>query len=239
VNAESTGEPPVRRVVVLGTGTGIGKTFVTAALARELRRRGCSVIALKPIETGCASAGDPAASSDAWQLEAASTGVVRPHPLHAFEDPISPHLAARRARAAIDTGQIVEWVRSAELALHRSTIQYTSPWTIVETAGGALSPLSDTATNVDLARALEPAIWLLVVPDALGVLHDLRATLTALRSLARAPDVIAMSAARPPDSSTGTNAAELAALGIATPAAVFERNSDAGAEPLANALTQL
>jgi dethiobiotin synthetase len=240
VSAESTGAPAARRVVVLGTGTGIGKTFVTAALARELRRRGCSVMALKPLETGCLSAGEPVASSDAWQLEAASTkAVVRPHPLHAFEDPISPHLAARRARAAIDIGQIVDWVRRAEIALRRSTIQYVSFWTIVETAGGALSPLSDAATNADLARALEPASWLLVAPDALGVLHDLSATLTALRSLARTPDLIALSAARPPDASTGTNAAELAALGIATPAAVFERNSDAGAEPLANALMRL
>jgi dethiobiotin synthetase len=240
VNAESTEVPAARRVVVLGTGTEIGKTFVTAALSRELRRRGCSVTALKPLETGCASAGEPPAGSDAWLLEAASTpGVVRPHPLNAFEDPISPHLAARRARTAIDTGQIVEWVRHAESALRRTTIQYTSLWTIVETAGGALSPLSDAATNVDLARALEPATWLLVAPDALGVLHDLRATLTALRSLARAPDLIALSGARPPDASTGTNAAELAALGIATPAAVFERNSDAGAEPLANALMEL
>jgi dethiobiotin synthetase len=240
VSPESTGEPAARRVVVLGTGTEIGKTFVTAALARELRRRACSVVALKPIETGCVSAGNPAASSDAGQLEAASTpAVVRPHPLYGFEDPVSPHLAARRARAAIGTRQIVEWVRGAESTLRRDTLQYNSLWTVIETAGGALSPLSDTATNADLARALEPAFWLLVAPDALGVLHDLRATLTALRSLGRAPDLIVLSAARPPDASTGTNAAELAALGIATPAAVFERNSDAAAAPLASALMKL
>jgi dethiobiotin synthetase len=240
VSSESTAEPAARRILVLGTGTEIGKTFVTAALARELRRCGCSVMALKPIETGCVSAGDPPQDSDAWLLEAASTpALVRPHPLYAFDHPVSPHLAARRTRQAIDTGRIVDWVRRAEVALRRSTIQYNSSWVIIETAGGALSPLSDTATNADLARALEPAFWLLVAPDALGVLHDLRATLTALRSLARAPDLTVLSAARPPDASTGTNAAELAALGIATPAAVFERNSNAAAAPLANALMKL
>jgi dethiobiotin synthetase len=91
-------------LVVLGTGTEIGKTFVTAALARALRAHGCSVLALKPIETGCSGSLEPPAGSDAEQLEEASTrGLVRPHPLHAFPEPISPHLAALRAGVSIDT----------------------------------------------------------------------------------------------------------------------------------------
>jgi dethiobiotin synthetase len=230
-------QPGPRRLVVLGTGTEIGKTFVTTAIARALRDHGCSVLALKPVETGCAGADEPPANSDAWQLELASTpGPFRPHPLYAFPEPISPHLAARRASSAIDLERIVSWVSEGEKALQRNTLRYGASWVIIETAGGALSPLSDAATNADLARALEPAIWLLVAPDALGVLHDLRATLTALRALVRLPDLVVLSAARPPDASTGTNAAELVRLGIATPAAVFDRNSNAGAGALARVL---
>jgi dethiobiotin synthetase len=85
---------------------------------------------------------------------------------------------------------------------------------VVETAGGALSPLSDTETNLDLARALEPAELVLVAPDALGVLHDVRATWTAMRALLREPDQLVLCRARPPDASTGTNAAELERLGF-------------------------
>jgi dethiobiotin synthetase len=233
---------PARRLVILGTGTDVGKTFVARALARALSDRGCSVLALKPIETGCASSGEPAPGSDAWQLESAATpGLVRPHPLYAFSDPISPHLAARRAGVSIEPIRVAAWLQRAESAANMApdtTIHYDTLWSIVETAGGALSPVSESATNADLARELEPALWLLVAPDALGVLHDLRATLSALRTLAREPDLVVLSAARPPDASTGTNAQELVRLGIARPVAVLQRNSDLGAVQLAEALLQ-
>ena len=229
-----------RRLIVLGTGTEIGKTFVAAALARALQKRASSVVAVKPIETGCGNSGEPTEGSDAWQLERASqVGVVRPHPLYAFADPVSPHLAARRARSSIDLAEVRRWVEGIESAMMSATIQYDTSWLIVETAGGAFSPVSDSATNADLARELDPAVWLLVAPDSLGVLHDLRATLGALRAVAREPDLIALSAARAADASTGTNAAELARLGIAKPAAVFERDSEACAAQLAEALMQL
>lgn len=232
------GVPALRRLVVLGSGTGVGKTFVAVAVARALSARGCAVIATKPVETGCVGSGEPVPGTDAWQLEAASTaGVIRPHPLYAFPDPVSPHLAARRAGVAIETTAIARWVARVEQeALQRTTLHYNHAWSIVETAGGALSPLSEAATNIDLARELEPATWLLVAPDALGVLHDLRATLSALRAIARPPDLVALSAAREADASTGTNASELVRLGIATPTAILERDSDAGAAQLAEAL---
>src|SRR4029077_21283309 len=35
-----------------GTDTGVGKTFVTAAVARILRRRGCGVVVCKPVAAG-------------------------------------------------------------------------------------------------------------------------------------------------------------------------------------------
>jgi dethiobiotin synthetase len=233
--------PAMRRLVILGTGTEVGKTFVTTALARALSERGCSVLALKPIETGCVSSGKPPPGSDAWQLESVATpGRARPHPLYAFPEPISPHLAARRAGVSIQLAQVAAWVRQAELTTletpRDNTLHYNTLWSMVETAGGALSPVSEGATNADLARELEPALWLLVAPDALGVLHDLRATLSALRALAREPDLVVLSAARAPDASTGTNAEELVRLGIASPVAVLERNSDLGAAQLAEAL---
>jgi dethiobiotin synthetase len=97
---------------------------------------------------------------------------------------------------------------------------------IVETAGGVLSPLGERLTNWDLARGLEPALWLLVAPDALGVLHDVSATLEVMRGRGRLPDHLLLSAARQPDPSTGTNGAELERLGIARPSAQFARGSD-------------
>jgi dethiobiotin synthetase len=109
-------------------------------------------------------------------------------------------------------------------------------WTVIETAGGVFSPLSASATNFDLAQALEPAIWLLVAADALGVLHDVSATLQAMRARARLPDYVVLSGAREADRSTGTNAAELTALRIATVHAVLARDDDRGIEPLVELL---
>lgn len=77
----------LRRVVVLGTGTGVGKTRLTVALARALRRIG-PTLALKPLESG----GD----ADARAFDVENSLRVDPHPLIALREPLSPHLAARR-----------------------------------------------------------------------------------------------------------------------------------------------
>jgi len=186
------------RVVILGTGTSVGKTFVTAALAAACRARG-SVLALKPIETGVAAGapGDGGTIAEA----AGHAPVLGPW---RFERGVSPHLAAREQGSGIDLAEVAGWVREQEGRAAPAV-------TLVESAGGAFTPLGPGATNVDLALSLAPALWLLVAPDALGVLHDVSAT---LRALPRAPDAVVLSSARPADASSGSNAAELKRLGI-------------------------
>ncbi|HET9956027.1 MAG TPA: dethiobiotin synthase, partial [Polyangiaceae bacterium] len=96
---------------------------------------------------------------------------------------------------------------------------------LVESAGASFSPLSSQETNFDLALRLEPAIWILVAPDSLGVLHDLTTTLALMRERGRLPDYVVLNQARPPDASTGTNAEELSRLRIAQPELVVRRDS--------------
>lgn len=186
------------RVVILGTGTNVGKTFVTARLAGALASR-CRVLALKPIESGV----DPSTPGDAHAIAGAAGHEPALSPWR-FARPISPHLAARETNASISIAEVCDWVAQQEGA-HPADI------TLIESAGGAFSPLAPGVTNADLAAALDPARWLLVAPDSLGVLHDVTAT---LRALPRAPDAVVLSSARPSDASTGSNAAELRALGI-------------------------
>jgi dethiobiotin synthetase len=187
------------RVVVLGTGTDVGKTYVTACLARGLSEHG-AVLALKPIESGVA----PGVAGDAGTIAEGAGHTPSLSPWR-FPRPVSPHLAAREQGVTLDPYQIASWV--AEQEAHAG-----AAISLVELAGGAFSPLGVGVTNVDLARALEPAVWLLIAPDALGVLHDVGA---ALRALPRAPDALLLSGARKADQSTGSNATELAGLGIA------------------------
>jgi dethiobiotin synthetase len=221
----------VRRYVILGTGTGVGKTFVTASLARELGRRGVAVEALKPIETGIVGGdgrGAPPAGSDAHLLEQASFHVKprRPHPRFAFTPSVSPHLASDEQGCIIESGEIVIWLHMA--SHHTTLLQF------VETAGGVFSPISVSETNFNLARALEPAALILVAPDALGVLHDVRATVEAMQARGRAPDALVLTEARATDASTGTNATELGRLGLPAPTCVLRRNSPEDVRPLAD-----
>jgi dethiobiotin synthetase len=230
-------------VVVLGTGTGVGKTHVTAALGQALTAAnpGATVVALKPVETGIQPwNGSPCPGSDAAKLEFVSHGSPRrPHPLYAFREPISAHLAARRAKVRISLPSLVRWVHGSQHTLHDTT-GLAASWVLVETAGGALSPLTAKVTNADFARMLGPAIWVLVAPDSLGVFHDVRATLLGLSAISRAPDYLVLSQARTPDAATGLNAPEFRRIGLPRPIAVLGRETDARAAlgPLVRAMAR-
>ena len=218
-------EAPLR-IVLVGTGTSVGKTWVGIALLHEFTRRGFRTIGLKPIESGVTDEG----ATDAAGLGRA--GSIRPStPPYRFVPPVSPHLAARLANIAVDLDQPLKYIQSQE----SGSAGVNPEIVVVETAGGLFSPISETLVNWDLARALDPSRWVLVAPDALGVLHDVTATLEAARARGRAPDEVLLSAGRTPDASTGTNAAELARLGIARPF-TCAAGDHAGIVPLVDAL---
>jgi dethiobiotin synthetase len=197
------------RIVLLGTGTEIGKTHVGVALVAALRDAGTEVAGLKPVESGVGSG-----VSDGERLAGASSFHVKQPPPYALTAPLSPHLAADREGTTIRLAPIVRWVDSVEAA-----------GVVVETAGAVLSPLSTGVTNLDLAMALEPTGLVLVAPDRLGVLHDVTAALFAMRHLAPAlPEpVVALVEPEVADASTGTNARELLVLEIARWVVVFPR----------------
>ena len=200
-------------VVVTGTGTEVGKTHVAAALLAawgESHR----VVGYKPIETGVLG-GPGHEGEDARRLARASTfHVKQPVFRQTFEEPVSPHLAARRRRVRIDLRRIVVQTRAlAEL----------SQGVVVELAGGLFSPLGPGIVNADLARRLKPDVLILVAPDRLGVLHDVGAALGAARRLALDVKGVVVSAPAVADASTGTNAVEIARVVSARVLAVFPR----------------
>ncbi|MBK6520583.1 MAG: dethiobiotin synthase [Polyangiaceae bacterium] len=151
---------------VLGTGTGVGKTCFSAALLRLARASGLDAVGLKPAQTG---SDEP---SDAAHLgEACGTFV---EPLYSFPEPVSPHLAARARGMRLDCAAIIDWVS-----------RHQRGFTLVETAGGAFSPLNEESTNADLVERTDPASAIfLVTGAALGTFHATTATLRALGTLA-------------------------------------------------------
>lgn len=231
-----------RRVILLGTGTGVGKTYVAAQLVRAWRRMGIRTLALKPVESGVPPGTWLDPSTDAGRLSAEADGGAPP--LYAFPEPISPHLAAQGAGMRIDLRAIGDWVRERENEFFGLDSGAPGGITLIESAGGAFSPLNEDAVNLDLAHSLQPALIVLIAPDSLGVLHDVGASLRAMAF--SPPALVALSAARAPDESTGRNAQELERivfprLGNAAPydRVVITISADEKADVLADRITQL
>jgi dethiobiotin synthetase len=161
---------------ITGTGTEIGKTFVTAALIRELRRRGRPVAALKPVASGF----DPAqaAASDPGVLLAALGEPLSAETLNRiapwrFRAPLSPDMAAARENRAIDFAALIAHSRNA-IAEAPSTL-------LIEGVGGVMVPLDERHTVLDWIAALRiPAI--LVGGSYLGAISHVLTALDALRS---------------------------------------------------------
>jgi len=153
--------------VVTGTGTGVGKTVVTAAVAALAAARGSRVAVVKPAQTGVGPH-DPGDLDDVRRL----AGVSDLHEHHRLPDPLSPAAAARRAgRAAPDLAASADRVR--HLAGDRDLV-------VVEGAGGLLVRFDeDGATIADLARAAGASV-LLVVDPGLGALNHTALTLEAM-----------------------------------------------------------
>ncbi|MBK8252518.1 MAG: dethiobiotin synthase [Polyangiaceae bacterium] len=190
------------RVVVVGTGTGIGKTHLGVALVAAAVRAGLRACGLKPIESGVPAG---AVGEDSAALAAVSNAPIHFPPPYTLVDPVSPHLAARRAGVSLRVEAACEWVDC-----------HAADFVLVETAGALMSPLGVGLTNRDLATALHADRWVLVAPDRLGVLHDVAASNEC--SSGRHPtssQLVVMQAPETKDASTGTNADELMTLGIA------------------------
>ncbi|MDB5214759.1 MAG: Dethiobiotin synthetase [Myxococcaceae bacterium] len=191
-------------LVVTGTGTGIGKTHAAAALvlawARLLREAGVErpeVAGLKPVETGVVDG----AATDAAILEQVSTfHVKRFPPPYMLARAVSPHLAAADEGRVIELQLILDFVAG---------VRAVTDAVVVELPGGLFSPLGRGLDNADVARDLAPDGLLLVVPDRLGVLHDVAATTRAARAAGVAVAGIVVVAPEHADASTGTNAVEL------------------------------
>src|SRR5215510_15677269 len=99
---------------ITSTGTGIGKTFVTAGLIRRLRETGRAAEALKPVVSGfdeaSAGASDPAVLLEA--LGRPMSDIARIAPWR-FRAPLSPDMAASREGRALDFAALVAFCRDA------------------------------------------------------------------------------------------------------------------------------
>jgi dethiobiotin synthetase len=158
----------VKGYFVTGTGTGVGKTYVTVALTRLARGQGKKVFAFKPIETGCSSVNGRLVGSDQTLLAEAAGGwqVGELRGLYCFEPAVAPAVASTAVRldrieAVLDRGAAL-----ADVVL-------------VEGAGGWRVPITDIEDTSDLARRCRLPV-VVVAHAGLGTINHSLLTIEAV-----------------------------------------------------------
>ncbi len=172
---------------VVGTDTGVGKTVVSALILMRYRDAG-PIAYWKPVSTGGESDRDRG-TLERWLREAGVTDVdVLPESYH-LEDPVSPHLAARRAGVTIDCDRVLGDLVAHGLAAPDRNL-------VVEGAGGLFVPLDDDGTMlIDLIEETSLPVTL-VARSTLGTINHTLLSIHALR--ARGLDVIGVALDGPP-----------------------------------------
>jgi len=148
---------------ITGTDTGVGKTWMTAALLHALTAYGWRVAGLKPLACG------GMATSAGWRNEDAEllmqhASVALPYATvnpFLLREPIAPHIAARQAG-----------LRLTAAALHESctTVEEEMDWVLIEGVGGWEVPINDHETTAHFARLLSLPV-IMVVGIRLGCLN--------------------------------------------------------------------
>ena len=193
-------------LLIVGTDTGVGKTFLAAAIARAWRRQGRAFRVCKPVATGARRLDGRWRSEDTLAL-ARAAGDDDPDGVTpwAFALPAAPPVAARHAGATLALAELAGAVRRR---------RPPGGAVLVEGVGGLLCPLTERETVADLARALGLPL-VVVARRSLGTLNHTLLTLEAARGRGLAVAGVVVSEATPPEGlADETNVAELRRLGV-------------------------
>lgn len=162
---------------VVGTDTGVGKTYVAALIARDLTREGRRVGLLKPVATGAivGESGRPVVDDADRLIEAVGGGIDINDVCPIFyAEPLAPPVAARRS------GRPLEWaeVETATLAAIGRWRDRGADLMVVEGVGGLLCPLAEGKSVADLAIRLDYPL-VVVARRGLGTLNHTLLTVEA------------------------------------------------------------
>jgi dethiobiotin synthetase len=158
---------------ITGTGTGVGKTIVTAGIAGHFISTGKKVSVMKPVQTGTGNS-----ASDLEIVKALVPGITTIPKLlatpYSFSLPASPLLAAKCENRAINPDTILK-------AFKELSSRQDVDVLLVEGAGGLLVPLTEEFLMVDLILKMNiPAI--LVTYAGLGTVNHTLLSIEAMKN---------------------------------------------------------
>ncbi|MET0534521.1 MAG: dethiobiotin synthase [Steroidobacter sp.] len=163
---------PVRLIGVLGTNTEVGKTWVAAQLLATLKLRGTRVSARKPVQS---YAPDDINTDAALLAGASGEEIADICPAHrCYPLAMAPPMAAQAlGRGPVWMQEIISeihWPQGIDIGL-------------VETVGGARSPLACDGDSMQLIERLHVDQVLLVADAGLGTINAVRLTLAAIGNI--------------------------------------------------------
>ncbi len=163
---------PGRGLLVAGTDTDVGKTYIASLLARKLTETGRRMGVYKPAASGGQIKDGRCVCEDATLLWEAAGQPATVHEVcpQMFVAPLAPNLAAAEESRAVDSRMLTDglsfWKNRCDAV-------------IVEGAGGLLSPLADDCYVADVALEIGYPV-LLVSANRLGTINQtLQTVLTA------------------------------------------------------------
>ena len=191
---------------ITGTGTDVGKTYVTSLIARELVSNGVTVGAYKPVCSGCEMGmNGELIWRDIEELSNAIGGGFDPERVcpQRFAAGLAPPVAARLEGKAVDSTLL----RSGA-AWWNDKVEFL----LIEGVGGLLCPLTDEESVADLAKDLGFPL-LIIASLGLGTINHTLLTVEVAqnRGLAVAGIVLNAAFAEGADQAVETNPQEIAA----------------------------
>ena len=162
-------------IFITGTGTDIGKTYVTALLAKYYKEHGIDVAYYKAAISGA----DTIRESDAGYVKKVA-GLDQPDESmvsYLYSEAVSPHLAAKINDRPVELEKVIRDFRA---------VRNSHGFTVVEGSGGIVCPIryDDNAKILlpDVVKAL--GLSVIIVADAgLGTIHNVVTTVAYIRSL--------------------------------------------------------
>ena len=162
---------PDLTIVVTGTDTEVGKTWLTVELALALQQRGALVVIRKPVQSF-----DPGDRTTDADILAEASG----------EDPIAVCPGHRRYPLAMAPPMAADALGGPSFKLEELIAEMELPnrgVALIEGVGGARSPLAHDGDSVDLAHSLGTDLVVLVSPPGLGAINSVRLAASALDDL--------------------------------------------------------
>jgi len=179
-----------RILFITGTGTGVGKTVLTALLLRHLRQQGLQALAIKPF---CSGSRKDARLLQRLQKDDLTLAGTNPF---FFRRPLAPWVAAReKAGAQIPLRHALESIRRLS---RRAKIL------LVEGCGGVLVPLGENYAVADLISLLR-CETVIVAPNCLGTINHTLLTAKYMQSIGVKDIKIVMMSGKKPDFSSRSN----------------------------------